>query len=67
MKVYVDRIVRDEGSVVLFAGDNDYGEMITFACDHRPAQDLATRILEGDEVVECEVEDWQITGVERSE
>lgn len=63
MNVNVDRIVRDEGSVVIFGGDNVYGEMIEFAVDHRPAQALASAILEGEEAIEVWVEEWQITKV----
>lgn len=62
MNVTVDRIVADEGSVVLFSGLNEEGDRrITFAADHRPAQAIADALLSGEDP-ECYVESWQIVG-----
>lgn len=58
--------VRDEGSVVLFeaTAQNDSGEVrLTFACDHRSAQDLVDALAAGEEPV-VYLEDWQIVYLE---
>lgn len=68
--VGVTRLIRDEGSILLFGGyDFDNRREITFACDHRVAEALLGAIedwvtngrLDGDEPVAL-VEEWQVVG-----
>jgi hypothetical protein len=62
MQVTVDRIVSDQGTVVLFSGlDESQTLRVTFAVDHRPAQAIADALGAGEDSV-CEVESWQIIG-----
>lgn len=59
----VTRLVRDEGTVVVFEGsdNNADGRLICFAADHRPAQDIVWA-LEAGEDVQVVVEPWQLVG-----
>lgn len=60
MEIEVTGIVRDEGSVVLFQGVPLEGSpLVTFAVDHRPAQELINGMLNDEEVIAI-VEPWQI-------
>ena len=53
-------LVRDEGTIVVFEGeDEESGEIVTFACEHRPAQDIAWAIETG-EMPLCDVPSWAI-------
>lgn len=60
MRLVVDSILADEGSVVLF-GATDSGRAVTFAVDHRYAEDLARAVML-DEYPEVEIEPWQVIG-----
>ena len=60
LEVTVTGIVRDEGTVVVFAGQYD-GEHVVFACDHGPAQVLADALAAGEWPL-AGVADWQIIG-----
>lgn len=54
--------LEDHGSVVTFEGVDDGGNLVTFAVDHRVAQDLiGHQELVGE--VRCSVEGWQILSV----
>ena len=53
-------LVRDEGTIVVFEGeDEESGEVVTFACEHRPARDIAWAIEVG-EMPLCDVPSWAI-------
>ena len=64
--VEVTQLVRDEGSVVLFRGQEldengvDYKGSVTFACDHRPAYAIAQALEEGEPDIYVELDEWQI-------
>lgn len=63
MEIEVTAIVRAEGSVVLFRGESlETGRTVTFAVDHRPAQELMNGMLNDEEVIAL-VEPWQVMGV----
>jgi len=61
VEVTVTEIVRDEGSIVLFRGLTEDGAAVTFAADHRPAQELINGLLNDEEVIAI-VDPWQIIG-----
>jgi hypothetical protein len=61
MEITVDRIVSDQGSIVVFEGLNEDSLRVSFGADHRPAQAIADALASGEEPV-CFVEDWQILG-----
>lgn len=62
MHLVVETILADEGSVVLFQGSNaDSGKLVTFAVEHRYAEDLAEAVML-DEQPEVDIELWQIVG-----
>lgn len=61
MEITVTDIVRDEGSVVVFLGMPWEGPPITFAVDHRPAQELINGMLNGEDVIAL-IEPWQVVG-----
>jgi hypothetical protein len=62
MTVTVERIVSDQGSIVIFEGLDEEGLFwIQFAADHRPAQWIADALSHGINP-ECHVENWQIIG-----
>ena len=62
MEVEVTQIVRDEGSVVVFQGESlEDGRTVTFAVDHRPAQELVNGMLNDEEVIAL-VDSWQVIG-----
>lgn len=61
MTLTVTDVVRDEGSVVLFRGIDEDDRTVTFAADHRPAQAIADALAAG-ELVEVEIEAWQVVG-----
>lgn len=59
MIVTATRVVRDEGTIVVFAGTDAQGDARRFGVDHRLAWDLADRIADEGEVA-CHVESWQV-------
>jgi hypothetical protein len=62
MEIEVTQIVRDEGSIVLFQGTSlEDGRVVTFAADHRPAQELINGMLNDEEIIAF-VEPWQVVG-----
>ncbi|HET7110253.1 MAG TPA: hypothetical protein VFI41_05240 [Gemmatimonadales bacterium] len=61
MEIEVTELVADGGSVVVFAGLDSDGARVTFAVDHRPAQELVNAMLNDEEVIAF-VEPWQIMG-----
>jgi hypothetical protein len=66
MLVNVTEVIRDEGTVVVFAGQETGTGIrsIHFAVDHRLARDLIEAIADGEdgEAPLAEVEEWQILG-----
>lgn len=59
--ITVTEIVADHGSVVLMRGiEHETDAVITFACDHRPAQAIADALAAGEDVEVYDVEEWQI-------
>lgn len=62
MNLSVTRMVRDEGSIVVFAGTDDEGREVHFGCDHGPAQEVVERIIERG-TVQVAIDSWQIVGV----
>lgn len=62
--ITVTEIVADHGSVVLMRGiEHETDRVITFAADHRPAQDIANALSEGEDVEVYDVEDWQVMSI----
>jgi hypothetical protein len=61
LRVYIIGISSDEGSVVVFDAISPEGEPIQFACDHRPAQNIASAIRYGHDI-EAVIEDWMLVG-----
>lgn len=62
MEIEVTQIVKDAGSVVIFQGTSlEDGSVVTFAADHRPAQELINGMLNDEEVIAL-VEPWQVVG-----
>ena len=63
VEVLLHRLVQDEGSVVIFEGtvsdENDPGQEVRVAIDHRFAQDLVFMIETGDTPL-VDVEWWSI-------
>lgn len=59
--VTVTEFVRDEGTVLVFAGFDEDGDRVLFAADHRPGHDLAAALSRGEQP-QAEVEPWQIVG-----
>jgi len=62
VEVMVTGILHDEGSVVVFQGvplDESAPGLISFAVDHRPAQELVNGMLNEEEVIAI-VEPWQV-------
>jgi len=63
MEIEVVSIVRNEGSVMVFRGTSlEDGRTVTFAVDHRPAQELMNGMLNDEEVIAL-VEPWQVLGM----
>lgn len=54
-----DGPVADHGTVVVFQGVDETGDLITFAVDHRMAQGLADAQAEHGQI-DCDVEGWAI-------
>lgn len=65
MQVVVTDVVRDEGSIVLMQGLTTDGSdrVITFACDHRPAQEIVAALEQAEDAL-CWVEDWQVVRIQ---
>lgn len=61
MELTVERVVEDCGTVVIFEGRDELDRLVSFACDHRVAQDLADAVAEGEAFVN--VEGFQILHV----
>lgn len=61
MRLTVTRMIEDQGSVVVFEGDNEVGPTTThlFAADWRPAQDIVAALERGEEP-QVDVENWQL-------
>lgn len=61
MEVVISDVVRDDGTVVLMRGWTCDGtdRVITFVCDHRPAQEIVAALEQGEEC-SAFLEDWQI-------
>jgi hypothetical protein len=57
----IERVFRNEGTVVLLEAVTDEGERMVIAADHRPAMAIA-EALENKEEVRVEVEPWQVLG-----
>lgn len=65
--VYTDNIASwsDEGSVVRAIGLDSAGRQITFGIEPRCAHDIFNAlVIQDEESVDVEVEDWQILGVQ---
>lgn len=61
MEVAIYAFIRDEGSVVVFAGtDVETGRDVYIGVDHRPAQAIVGALDFEDPLVE--VEPWQVIG-----
>jgi hypothetical protein len=69
MIVEVAEFIRDEGTICVFAGNTEDGERVTFAVDHRPAQQLVDAMFDPDtgnetaaynEGIMVDVEGWQV-------
>ncbi len=65
MQVNVDRVVRDEGTIVVLEGIAIEGphERVRFGADHRCAQEIVNALLDAGDPVLCEVPDWAVIGV----
>lgn len=62
--ITVTEVVADHGSVVLMRGiEHETDRTVTFAVDHRPAQDIANALAQGEDVEVYDVEDWQVMSV----
>lgn len=60
MRLTVTEPVADHGTIVLMQGiEIETDRVVTFACDHRPAQDIVNALAAGEDV-EVEIEDWQV-------
>lgn len=59
MELTVDRLVRDEGTVVVFSGLDSKGLRHDFAVDHHCAQDIVDA-FDGEDAIVVEVEPWQM-------
>lgn len=59
MEILVERVLQDEGSVVVFEGHdvNDVRTTVRFAADHRPAQSIIEDLDLGPIV---DIELWQL-------
>lgn len=68
--VRVVRLVRDEGSVVVFSGFRGDGTRPLFAVEHRAAQPIIEALLSDDPEDDVErlvrIESWQIIGSEEA-
>lgn len=62
MRAQVTQLVSDQGTVVVFEAVTDAADIITFACDHRCAQQIAHALAWGEDPIEVNVEPWQILG-----
>jgi hypothetical protein len=49
----------DQGTVVVFTGTDEHQRIVTFAVDHRPAQDIVDIIRGAGELV-VGIESWQV-------
>jgi hypothetical protein len=59
--ITVTMVVRDEGSIVLMRGvEHETDRIVTFAVEHRPAQDIVDALGRGEDVEVYDVEDWQV-------
>lgn len=54
----------DHGSVVLVTGADTSGRMITFGAEPRMINDIAHAVMIEDEIVQVEIEPWQVMGVQ---
>lgn len=61
MNVEVLDVLRDEGTVVVFAAETDAGQPIAIAVDHRSAQAITDALWDEDRVY-AQVEPWQVLG-----
>lgn len=63
MQLLVVGPIANEGSVIILEGiDEETGESVHFACDHRPARDILDALSSDDfaEDIHVDVEGWQI-------
>ena len=59
MRLTVEALIEDQGTVVVLSGRDDTGRLFTFAADHRPAQ-VIVDALEAGEPVAVQVDSWAI-------
>ena len=60
MDIIVTGLVADEGTVVVFEGDDQTsGVTVVFAVDHRPARDIVTALNSGEQPLAV-IESWQV-------
>ena len=59
MRLTVEALIEDQGTVVVLSGRDDLGRLYTFAADHRPAQAIVAA-LEEEVSVAVEVDSWAI-------
>lgn len=63
MRLTVTEPVADHGSIVMLRGiEHETDRVVTFAADHRPAQDIVNALADGEDV-EVEIEDWQVMSI----
>lgn len=66
LTVQVTSLISDQGTVVVFEGEDvETGEIVTFAADHRPGQDIAHGLAFSEEPPTVSVPFWAIVGVAR--
>jgi hypothetical protein len=51
MEILVTAFVRDEGTLVIFAGLTEFNRPVTFAVEHRYAPDILAAVEAGEEPV----------------
>jgi hypothetical protein len=61
MEVTATQLLSDEGTILVFLGETEDGETVTFAADHRPGRDIAAAIERGDSPI-CEIPEYMLLG-----
>ncbi len=61
MRLTVEALESEPGSVIVLSGRDDLGRLFTFGCDWRPAQAIVAALEAGEEVT-AEVETWSLLG-----
>jgi hypothetical protein len=59
--LHVEHLIEDHGGIVLFAGRDEEGVLVSFASDHHAARIVVER-LELGETVAVQVGEWQLLG-----